>query len=461
MWWWMLGCSEVAFRTLESAPGWELEVQWEAGKDGLLAAAVPLDAQRGSRVLLSSLTDLDNDPHGKVWEAYSSEGELLGELRPQGESDLLVGGLSSDAQATFLDLEELMVVDAPEREPSVLVELPSSGHPVLPDLVMVDGAPQLVRGPRRFDASTGEPLAATFDAYVPDDPDAPERAGHADRSLVLDLDQDGQLEWVVAGYEDIRSEIDPDPQRAPSWVRLHELDGSLRLVCAEGELAPGGGVKLAITQLDEDVGGEIVAMLGQDVVLCDSDGSLLSRFPLGFGGSNPQLGVADLDGDGPVEVVVAADQTLAVFDTLGAERWRHAPPAPEDEDSNIFLSFTAADLDGDGPRELVVQDRARLWIFDAHGQQLVQGEVQRRAIWHRSEPVVADLDGDGAVELLLSTAHGVTVIAPTDRPWTMSGPTEPSSWAPLQYAGSRAQSGGPRLATEPFWTTPGASWGVR
>ncbi len=440
------GCSsDVAFRTVESEPDWDLSVRWESGRDGLLAAAVPLGDGRGSRVMVS-LSDDRSESFEAEWRLLSADGEDLGPIAAEGGSDLVVGGLTDDrAAATLADLDGLVVVDADGSAGAPLALAPDTGDPTFPDLARVGGRTEVTRGPRRYDPLTGELLAEVPDA----------RGVRVDRSIVADLDQDGTLEWVVAGRD--RAAAGQDDERShPAWVRLHELDGAPRATCAEGE---AGTVDLAIADLGGAPGAELVVMLGEEIVVCGAGGVEERRFPAP---ADPhQLAVADLDGDGAAEIVVATDEELGIFDAQGSERWRFAPSPPEDDDRDLFLSFTGADLDADGTRELVVQDRERLWILDAVGRRLSEGRMKRDDTWHRAEPVLADVDGDGSAELLLTTKHGLTLVEPVDQSWPIAGPTAIDAWAPRHYAGMRDEEGAPRDAGHPFWAEPGAAWGVR
>ena len=210
----------------------------------------------------------------------------------------------------------------------------------------------------------------------------------------------------------------------------------------------------------DDPGG---AWLLVDGVLYDS--SLEEQGELRRDGGRVRLDEAlsvDLDGDGELELVVieriGAEQVLRRFSSRPSE-------AVEVEDAQsrqvLFkLGVSAGDLDGDGYPELLLSDGAlsrvaggaelslepELWV-EAGGEQL-------RA------PQLEDLDGDGALDLLLQ-GEGISVDqASSGSTWVVHGPvTAPlsllSSSATL-YAGSPDQ----RLG-EPHWTGTqllGASW---
>ena len=68
--------------------------------------------------------------------------------------------------------------------------------------------------------------------------------------------------------------------------------------------------------------------------------------------------VADVDGDGQLEIAVAGSSYLTVFETDGSVKWR-VPAA----DSTPNVGTAAFDFDGDGAAELVYADENDLRLF--------------------------------------------------------------------------------------------------
>ena len=117
--------------------------------------------------------------------------------------------------------------------------------------------------------------------------------------------------------------------------------------------------------------------------------------PYAMAQSHP--GLADVDGDGTVELGVAHPDEMRCYRAAdGVERWRVDIPAGTD--------VCTADIDGDGTSEFVLS-----------GQELyaVKGEGESgRVIWslklsrRTGAPVIADVDSDGESEILVVTADG-------------------------------------------------------
>jgi hypothetical protein len=106
----------------------------------------------------------------------------------------------------------------------------------------------------------------------------------------------------------------------------------------------------------------------------------------------PALG--DIDGDGLPEIVAVrhGTQHLVAFEHDGAMKWQSAQPWPDFG----FSALALADLDGDGGVEIL----ADVLVFDAAG--LLQLELDETTItgWGNAT-TAADLDGDGDLEIVL------------------------------------------------------------
>lgn len=132
------------------------------------------------------------------------------------------------------------------------------------------------------------------------------------------------------------------------------------------------------------------------------------------------VALADLDGDGKLEILAAdsATGTLFCLDPKGKVAWKYRLPSSTDSPPAV------ADLDGDGKPEVVV---GTMTTRDRHGRVVCLDPVTRKAKWTarvpghvQSEPVLIDLDGDGKLDVIITTWRGDRSIhafhGPTGKP---------------------------------------------
>ncbi|RMH16904.1 MAG: DUF11 domain-containing protein, partial [Acidobacteria bacterium] len=162
----------------------------------------------------------------------------------------------------------------------------------------------------------------------------------------------------------------------------------------------------AVANLDADPEAEIVYVSSGQILTLNHDGSVASPRRLitplvpgvlpTFWGSAPT--VADLDGDGNPEILVAGATEVVAFSAGLGVRWR----APIDPDFGSITGITAFDLDGDGRREALFAGESNLYVFDGTSGAVVHS--RRNLSKTATEfPVVADVDGDGRAEILLGS----------------------------------------------------------
>lgn len=106
--------------------------------------------------------------------------------------------------------------------------------------------------------------------------------------------------------------------------------------------------------------------------------------------------VADLDGDGAIEIAAARDDSLVVWRMGGAVLWRGAT------EGRIWSSPVAVDLDPDRPGlELAAASRGRIHVWGADGAELdgfpFEWQDELRSL------AAGDIDGDGRLELVAVT----------------------------------------------------------
>jgi outer membrane protein assembly factor BamB len=190
---------------------------------------------------------------------------------------------------------------------------------------------------------------------------------------------------------------------------VHVLEGtslSLRWTYALGPLGSFGAPYVG--DVDGDGTREVlVATLGGRVVCLGHDGRL--RWSAEVGGRlNFEPTVADLDGDGPREILVTPhlpDDPLVVLEGAdGRERARW--PAVATRRARPLVH----DVDDDGRPEVLVSSATR-GILGLHGDGTVRWAYGFRDAdglqpAAAGSPVLADLDGDGAIEVIAGFEDG-------------------------------------------------------
>ncbi|WP_257455216.1 kelch repeat-containing protein [Archangium lipolyticum] len=222
----------------------------------------------------------------------------------------------------------------------------------------------------------------------------------------------GALKWVgsqgmdgalYTGPVSFAADIDQDgKQEVINGRSVYRHDGSLK--CTNTQI-PGGFSGVA--NFDADAAGEIVVAGHGQVSLLDDDCSLLwtrdvhytdpgQSFPTGRGhGGAPNI--ADFDGDGQLEIGLAGDWNYTVYGTDGAVKWTF----PIQEYSSGKTTSTTFDFEGDGRTEVIYADELRVRIFDGVTGGLRWETTHSSGTTHEY-PIVADVDGDGAAEIVVT-----------------------------------------------------------
>jgi len=148
-------------------------------------------------------------------------------------------------------------------------------------------------------------------------------------------------------------------------------------------------------------GDGVVEVLVDDVVFSGLDGSTILDLELG-GTPAYRLGaVADLDLDGDQEIALAAK----LYDHLGNELWEAQPVAG---DTVVKSAIVQADEDAEG--EVIFLGESAYTLYDVDGTKLAEERLPVGSF--PSPPCVADFDGDGSSEVAFTYGEVLRVMDP-------------------------------------------------
>jgi hypothetical protein len=312
-------------------------------------------------------------------------------------------------------------------------------------------------------------------------------------STFVDLDDDGELElatgreaweidWVVA--------TPPQVTLTQKWKATSGAAGDGYVAIADLDL--NGTPEVVLTAWPEikildGATGKLWCGVDSTGAMCDDDDALRTQ-PIQVPGGN--LGgpatIADFDGDARPELGIATGASYRVFDlnrpgevivkpvddpmpALGAIYTRWAQPTQDA--SSAATGSSVFDLQGDGIAEVAYLDECHAYLYDGATGDVRLALANSSATIHEY-PVIADVDGDGAAELIVVANHsdananancvadepawlkrkGIYVYGAVGAGWA---PTR-KLWTQHTYHVTNAESdGNVPLSEQANWTSPG------
>jgi hypothetical protein len=289
-----------------------------------------------------------------------------------------------------------------------------------------DGTPEVIAQATVLEGRTG---AERFTYTV---------AGYFLDPVSADLDGDGRAEIVSDG-----SVFANDGTRL--WTGLTPRD-SFSFVYG------------MVLDVDGDPDGEVVQAESDRISVFDADGRALAsaRFSSGLA-STPCA--ADLDDDGEPELVLPAQTRLHAFEVDGSIRW--SVPI---KDTSTAAGCIAADLDGDGAAEVLYADEEAFLILDGRTGATRLSWSEHGSGTLLETPSVADVDKDGALEVLVSSNDnngtapwtGVTMLEHDGDGWA-AGPT---AWPSASRVYDRQDDAGVVRSVGRWWDVENAYRGT-
>lgn len=287
---------------------------------------------------------------------------------------------------------------------------------------------------------------------------------------VADLDEDGVPEVIAdalvldgpTGALEVTLGIAPEAQHRMVAVADADLDGTQEIYAAgdawnaDGSLlwesGEGGpfGFWPVVVQADADPEAEI-GFVGNQWSLFDTDGAPLAAVAYGSPAQPGPPCAGDFDGDGATEVAWSSAGTLFLYELDGTLVWSVGV-----DDTQGYAGCSGFDMDGDGALEILFAGESSFLVFDgATGSQRVV-DTGHRSVTLFEYPTVADVDHDGAAEILVvsngATGGALVVYEHAGAGWPPAGPT----WATHDFTVATVDPDGSVPSTpEPFWTTYG------
>lgn len=228
--------------------------------------------------------------------------------------------------------------------------------------------------------------------------------------VLADLDGDGNSEILIAlDLESANTDglIALQGDGSYLWARRYTASGPMSVA----DLDRDGDVEIALCGLGPGLSRVYTFLL-------DNNGQQVARWR---GGSPKGTAFADLDGDGTAELIFCTEEEVTAVRANGTTVWKTKTA----DSLNTPGGLCVGDLDGDGLSEVYVSTYVesdgfvftRVYGFDSKGKLLAAAGYPKTLMGDctRCIPLIADIDGDGAREL---------IVAPTGEPvmvWEADG----------------------------------------
>lgn len=356
------------------------------------------------------------------WFKHSSPG--LGNLDGDAASEIVIGSLDGKVYGWNPDGSRLpgwpRRLDAPSTPTA-----PINGTPAIGD-IDGNGSNEVVVGSDNgwvfaFNGAgqimPGWPQFTGYNADYPNRCATDACTGVMGSPTLADLDGDGRLEVIAGSFSHKIFVWSWDGAVLPGWPR--DVWDGVASTAAVGDLDRDGSPDIVI---GSDVANDCsncqpfgAISRGGMVHALRVDGTELPGWPQyvsGFGWSSPAL--ADLDRDGALEVVAGSGffpsneprgRSLHAWRADGRLMWRFDAP-------NVIIGSPAiADLSGDGYPEIAIGDMSgNMYLLAWHGGVVwsrngVSSEVPNGNGAYFFGPMLADVTGDGAPEVVASDAN--------------------------------------------------------
>ncbi len=234
-------------------------------------------------------------------------------------------------------------------------------------------------------------------------------------AIYCNLDADAEMEILFGAGETLYA-VNLDGSAVPGWPKTFTQYYEVAWGVSFGDV-DGDGQEDVVVSAGGPLGGHIHAF--------KKDGTLLAGFPVSVGkyAMNPTL--ADLDGDGAMEMIIGT-RTKQAFVYKGDGTVY--PGWPKMMDWYVAASAAAGDVNDDGVMDVVMESRNLLYVWNKDGQ-ILPGfpyAIMDSTIGSNSysAPVLVDLTGDGKLEIVFCS-HSDSTNGPS---WPGSSNSRVRGW---------------------------------
>ena len=256
---------------------------------------------------------------------------------------------------------------------------------------------------------------------------------------LADLDADGDVEILAGGHVFgadgmLQVTTTQAPQYSATTAADLDDDGELEIVLGHAAYHHDGSEAWTtalspgfpqVANLDDDPEPEVLLTNPQGLSLIDHDGNVRYQELRPTGNANGFLTwlrpatVHDFDGDGVAEFAMSSQNDYTLYEADATIVWSSYV-----SDESGVAAGTAFDFLGDGLAEAMYADESSLYVFDELGAK--RFETPRTSVTGTEYPVVADVDNDGAAEIVVvsnqspygpRTSPTVQVVRDVDERW--------------------------------------------
>ena len=225
--------------------------------------------------------------------------------------------------------------------------------------------------------------------------------GDMDHIAVADLDADGKAELIVGG--NAIEVFDADTQTSKGVSDNITYWGNLSYIAMFRDIEVGdviaGGNKEIVALVDEFTeNGRLFILDSQTLEI---------KLNISIPGSVQCLELADIDGDGNIEIIVGDGGVtlgtlsyhghIRIYDSAGTLKWG------SEDLGEMITAIKVADIDDDGKLEMVTASD-RIKILDASNKSLIWSSANLISVGDDDCLVLADIDGDGTLDILTRTS---------------------------------------------------------